>query len=126
MVLSCDMTRHCFNVFYDSRSLRGRNTRSEKVARRGQFSVLLRRIVVTTQRKRTEKWTAVALLQQGYFLPRRLLARILHVGFGFYGQYLSGTKYRVSPEGVSLMDEQSTLYGSGALLVSPAPLLLHP
>ena len=48
---------------YAARSLRGRNTRSEKVARRGLFSVLLRRIVVTTQRKRTEKWTAVALLQ---------------------------------------------------------------
>ena len=56
-----------------ARSLRGRNTRSEKAARRGQFSVLLRRIVGTTQRKRTEKWTAVALLQSGYFLPRRLL-----------------------------------------------------
>jgi hypothetical protein len=60
---SCRAKEPLKHLRMTARSLRGRNTRSEKVARREQFSVLLRRIVGTTQRKRTEKWTAVALLQ---------------------------------------------------------------
>jgi hypothetical protein len=38
-----------------------------------------------------------------------LIVRLQFALFGFMNNILSGTKYRVSPEGVSLMDETNNL-----------------